>query len=141
MALVELELKEKFVKHKVDSFFRALEFLVNVGYSELEAFSNALYFFPTFNFEDVYEFIIQNDYATSQFTFKVYFHDADVSVAHLKEFMDFCCSHRQTPVGMPYMLVQVSLSEKSIVYFLIEKIMKSGVRYMEEDINNDELPF
>ena len=144
MILVEEELKEIFEKAHVQTFFDALAYLLHAGYSDLEAFSNATYFFPN----DITSSIVRanvetytDDAVTNLYKFKLYKQKLDniKAVPHLKAFIKFCVDKR-LDVGLPKDEIEFSLRNEAIYSYLVDKLSIKEIIINVSRVDNS-LPF
>lgn len=139
MGLVEADLKDKltFLKAKITTFVDAFSFLIEAGYSDLDAFSNALYLFP----DNITDSIVQASATIDGgfYRFRLFKQNIDVlsEYPHLKEFYEHCCKHN-LDTGLPKSEIEFVIRNRAIHDFLCKKFEASKTIF---NVSNNDLPF
>lgn len=137
MALVEAELKEIFEKKRISSFFKAFAYLINAGYSEIDALSNAKYFFPDYEFSIYYKIRLIRERKNDCYRFEILEPKAQAELEHLSDFFEFCIKNRIWS-HLPSNKIEINLTSHVIVKFLVERIKKSGKNCEEDEEDEDD---
>lgn len=140
----DIRLKEIFKKKEIKSFFRAFSYLLNAGYDDLEAFSNAIYYFPDYEFQNIVKGEIDIiKFHANDYMFKIFERDKSEAIKHLDEFVDYCVANELFS-GVPCHHIEFSIKAEPLFKFLHNKIRVAKIKTYENiDYNEDayDLPF
>ena len=125
MAFVEIELKEKLEHAKMTTFFRAFSYLLIAGYPDLEAFSNALYFYPDYDWKGFSRVVVIEDLDKNQYRFQLYEFPKDDKLAHLNEYIRYC-QENYFDSGLCLICIDFTITLEALYNFLRDNLEKNN---------------